>query len=527
MFYLSGLNYIEKFERVVKEYMKNKEEILQKLESMTDRDAMEYAYVDLNLSRIEMCEIFDMTIHTMKRKLKKLQIRKPDFLYHPLIQDKEWLSEQFVNLERTITEIAKETGHTKDVIVSKIKEFGLDSHVRSTPQYRDLEFLKTRLQTDKIPPKELADQMGISITTLRRHIQKNNLTRKDIYDSGPYKKLFDVDWISQQRKIKTQKEIAFDLGISASAVSKACAVLNITEKPDNFASDPENKICEYLKSHEIDHVVRNRSILNGKELDIYIPSKSLAIEFNGNFWHSSTNISDKLYHQNKSVKCRELGIRLFHIWEHQWEDVGKKKIILDKINSFCDIDQQKIRASSCVVSQISHSEYTYFMDVNHLQGGSVSCSIRYALRCLKSNQLMAVMSFSKPRYRKDFDLELIRFCTKNGYRVHGGASKIWKKFKTDHPDARVISYCDLDYGNGKLYENLGMREEKITPPGYFYYKQNGLNFKIVTRYQAQKHRLENLLGSENYDPKLTEKQNMELNKFRIVYNSGNLVYISS
>lgn len=83
--------------------MKNKEEILQKLESMTDRDAMEYAYVDLNLSRIEMCEIFDMTIHTMKRKLKKLQIRKPDFLYHPLIQDKEWLSEQIVNLERTIT----------------------------------------------------------------------------------------------------------------------------------------------------------------------------------------------------------------------------------------------------------------------------------------------------------------------------------------------------------------------------------------------------------------------------------------
>ena len=46
----------------------------------------------------------------------------------------------------------------------------------------------------------------------------------------------------------------------------------------------------------------NRSILNGKELDIYIPSKNIAIECNGVYWHS---LKPTNFHYNKWKNCKE------------------------------------------------------------------------------------------------------------------------------------------------------------------------------------------------------------------------------
>lgn len=44
--------------------------------------------------------------------------------------------------------------------------------------------------------------------------------------------------------------------------------------------------------------------MNGKELDIYIPDKKLAIEFNGIYLaNSEFNGKDKNYHLDKTIKC--------------------------------------------------------------------------------------------------------------------------------------------------------------------------------------------------------------------------------
>ena len=48
-----------------------------------------------------------------------------------------------------------------------------------------------------------------------------------------------------------------------------------------FTSKAETEIIEYIRSFGIE-CGKNRSILNGKELDIFIPSKNIAIEYNGN-----------------------------------------------------------------------------------------------------------------------------------------------------------------------------------------------------------------------------------------------------
>jgi len=72
---------------------------------------------------------------------------------------------------------------------------------------------------------------------------------------------------------------------------------------------------------------RQRKIISPQELDIYLPDLKLAIEFNGTYWHS--NIDDKMYHLNKSLACREKGIRLIHIY--QFEDFEKQKKLLTNL----------------------------------------------------------------------------------------------------------------------------------------------------------------------------------------------------
>ena len=74
-------------------------------------------------------------------------------------------------------------------------------------------------------------------------------------------------------------------------------------------------------------IQNDRTILRPKEIDIYIPDLKIGIEYNGLYWHSIENGTDKYSHRNKSLACRKLGIRLIHIFE--FEDLDEQ---IDKIN---------------------------------------------------------------------------------------------------------------------------------------------------------------------------------------------------
>ncbi len=96
----------------------------------------------------------------------------------------------------------------------------------------------------------------------------------------------------------------------------------------NF-SKPEIEVLEFLKDigiPENDIITHNRKILDGLELDFYLPKFNLAIEFNGMIWHSECmGNKNKFYHINKTEKCEKLNIKLIHIFEYEWET--KKEIL--------------------------------------------------------------------------------------------------------------------------------------------------------------------------------------------------------
>ena len=68
-------------------------------------------------------------------------------------------------------------------------------------------------------------------------------------------------------------------------------------------SSLEQKIKDFLNLNKIIHIDADRKILNGKEIDIFLPEYSLGIEVNGNYFHSEiSGEKPKLYHIEKTIQ---------------------------------------------------------------------------------------------------------------------------------------------------------------------------------------------------------------------------------
>ena len=86
---------------------------------------------------------------------------------------------------------------------------------------------------------------------------------------------------------------------------RGCPVCN-SERQTSF---PEYAIVYYLKKYGLDVMHSYRG--QGYELDIYIPSKKTAIEYDGYFWHKNKTKKDL----EKNLKCQKDEIKLYRIRE--------------------------------------------------------------------------------------------------------------------------------------------------------------------------------------------------------------------
>lgn len=103
----------------------------------------------------------------------------------------------------------------------------------------------------------------------------------------------------------------------------------------------EKEVADIISAFYSGECIRNdRSVLNGKELDLYYPEKKIAIEYNGDYWHSE-EFKDGGYHYNKYKQCRDLGITLVSIFEYDWS--SRKEAIIDYLK---DLFSNKINSLS-------------------------------------------------------------------------------------------------------------------------------------------------------------------------------------
>lgn len=237
-------------------------------------------------------------------------------------------------------------------------------------------------------------------------------------------------------------------------------------------SHSEKDILTFIKNVYSGEILENvRNIINPYELDIYIPEKKIAIEYNGDFWHS-TNNKEKRYHEIKSKLCEEKGIRLIHIYECEWKYSREKLESLIRIALGCGYS--KIGARKCEVRKISNKEAKEFNDKNHLQNHR-NALVTYGL--FYNNELQQLMSFSRSQYNKNLkgsnNWEIIRGCPGSNNQIIGGVSKLFKTFIKEYNPDSIFSYCDFNKFDGKGYEAIGMKFLGYTGPDKFYVDKSG------------------------------------------------------
>ena len=273
-------------------------------------------------------------------------------------------------------------------------------------------------------------------------------------------------------------------------------------------------IKNILDSYNIHYECNNRSILGGQELDIYIPSKKIAIECNGVFWHSEAQ-KPKRYHINKRNMCLQRDIQLISMWEDQI--ITKPDIVKSIILSKLGIYDRRIYARCCIVKEIPSKESRTFLDDNHLQG-PVNGSIRFGL--YYNDELVAIMVFGRSRkcLNESGSWELYRYCTARYTTIVGGASKLFKSFIKKYHPSEIVSFSSNDISNGELYIHLGFEKAKKESISYWYIDRS------MHRYHRYKFRRSELVKM-GYDSSLSESYITSSMGLMKIYDSGQSKWI--
>ncbi len=272
-------------------------------------------------------------------------------------------------------------------------------------------------------------------------------------------------------------------------------------------SKAEIEINKWIKEQGIDTVIQCKETLEQGEVDIMIPSHSVAIEFCGTYWHSEEK-AGRGKHLRKLKDAGQAGVRLLTIFEDEW--TYKKDIAKRAIQSILGIAPEKIGARSTTMAKVDWAEVAPVYDEFHLQGAGSPCGENYGL--YHAGQLVAAMSFKVDRFG-DRDFELVRYVSK--VRVVGGFSKLVGAFRKNHAaGTTLVSYCDLRWFMGDSYEAAGFHYAGASSPGYWWCKGR----HRYSRMMFQKHKLKGKLA--NFDPDKTEDENMKAHGFWKIWDCG-------
>ena len=244
----------------------------------------------------------------------------------------------------------------------------------------------------------------------------------------------------------------------------------------------QNEIKEFISSYGFKVVFNDRKTVDF-ELDVYVPEKKFAIEFNGSYWHSESCLdvaTARKKHVSKTKICNEKGINLLHVFEHTWQQ--RKLQIMNFIKSILGVNANKIAGRNC---EVSNDPCPDFFDRNHIQGKTPRVEKYFNLTY--NGKVVASMTASK-HHRQNVDgIVLSRLCFEDDTDVQGGASKLFKRFKEwAHSEGydKIISWSDSSWTQGGIYSVLGFDLEQESAPDYFYWDVR--NCRYVSKQSQQK-----------------------------------------
>lgn len=248
----------------------------------------------------------------------------------------------------------------------------------------------------------------------------------------------------------------------------------------------EREMFEFVSSLLPGIEVKSRHRIGKTEIDIFIPSLKVGIEYNGMYWHSDAahgkTARTKTYHLDKKLACVTAGVDLIQFWESQW--VHQRPIVESVIRNRLHMSSYRYYARRGIVREISAAEASTFLNANHLGGDVRSASIRLGL--FDTGTLVFVMTFGTSRFGKPDEMEILRMCSALNTTVVGAASKVLKFFLNLCHCTHVVSFCNNMLYNGTSYQEIGFTQVTEGSIAAWYFDASGI---LQHRFGFQKHKL--------------------------------------
>lgn len=277
-------------------------------------------------------------------------------------------------------------------------------------------------------------------------------------------------------------------------------------------SAPETEMRLFINSilPGVEVLYNTRDVIKGYELDVYVPSKGIAVEFNGIYWHSETVRPDRKYHYKKFLAAKEAGIQLIQIWEDEWK--ARKDTVKSALSHKLGVSESgRTFARKTKVVAVTYIQAKSFLDDNHIQGSATGT---YYLGLEDdSSEMVAVMVL-----KGKSQLEIVRYATTK--TVVGGFTKLMKYVENVYSPESFISFSDNCVSDGGLYYSNGFIWEWDVRPDYKY---------VVG--SERKHKFGYRLKRFHDDPKLqyveglTEAELAALNKLHRIWDAGKIRWV--
>lgn len=433
----------------------------------------------------------------------------------------------------TISSLARHYGTSNPTVRSWLVFYGIDRkdqkqasteannrhRVRSKPSKETLEMLYASGTIES-----LAKNFSVGLPTIYHWLEDYDIPKRTLAEStklGKERQYQDIQFSYEELDLKYDRTksidvLASDLCVSRTHIRNQLQKNSIKIEPiePSWRSAAEIELYDFLINEFPGDNWSNsdKSIIPPYELDIVNHTKKIAVEYCGIYWHSEVSSGKKSgYHRKKYLDCRKAGYKLITVFET--DDITKVKSLLLKLLG----KSTKIGARKTTILSLLPTEAMDFHREHHLHG-HIGAKHHYGLSY--DDQIIMVASFGKNRFSDQFQYECSRITSHSDYTVVGGVSRLIKHFINEVSPKSIVTFADLRFGDGNVYEKCCFTYLGDSDPNYWY--SNRYCNPLYSRVKFQKHKLKGQL--EIFDETKTEFENMVDNGWDRIWDCGNAKY---
>lgn len=294
----------------------------------------------------------------------------------------------------------------------------------------------------------------------------------DHFSQHHYKNFNDMnkDFILQNF-VKDKRFQIFEMmeyfNVSESFVNQWKRRNDVTIPNKIIKSKNQQYIYDSINVDIAEKLYNTKKVIPPLEIDIFITSINLGIEYDGRMHHSRGVSKHEIfntpdfpinYHLNKTEKCLEKGVELLHIFDNESKDLWIS-FIHSKLgfNKYINFDE-------CNTRKISNTERTEFLTNNHIFGDIES---DYCFGIFHNDELIFTLGYNI----SNNTTEIKSICHKMNYHTGNFVSKVIGQNRDDFV-GDIVYYFNRRLGSPEHLLKTEFEVIKTIKPECFYFKDD-------------------------------------------------------